>query len=84
MNYKVSGPNGGCLFLFILGIILFLLIRFAWAILFKTPLGIALLVYMIYKYYKFSKKVKQKNTTTYEQTDEGFKEEIEVDYEEYD
>ena len=84
MNYKVSGANGGCLFLFILGIILVLLFRFTWMILFKTPLGIALLIYIIYKYFKFSKKVKQQKTERYEQKDEGLKEEIEVDYEEYD
>lgn len=83
MVFNFNKQNG-CLILLIFALIMFLLFRFTWVLLFKTPLGLALVVYVIYKYYKRSKQVKQPRQAYRQDQAESVNDEIEVDYEEYD
>ena len=85
MIYR-SNINLGCLAAVFTFLFIFLIFRFSWIIIFKTPVGWILLAYLVYRFiskrYRLNK-VKKESFKSEDQTVPG-SDEIEVDYEEYD
>ena len=86
MNMRTSG-NFGCL-LVVLVLILFVSIFSMFTrFLFTTPLGLVLLVYLIYRHYKKQKMRTQMHAEMHPEEEVNYgndEDAIEVDYEEYD
>lgn len=84
MNFRINS-NTGCLPLILIGIVFtYILILFG-KFLFTTPIGLVLVLYMTYIWYKKKKKIVVENT---EDIHTNFSEEeeivIDVDYEEFE
>jgi len=85
MGFRTNG-NFGCGILILVIIVLFLVMRFASWIFFRTPVGLVLLAYMIYRYFKKNKQVPDVTQNEYDSTHEftSNDEVIDVEYEDYE
>ena len=85
MVFRTNG-NMGCGILILVVIIFFLIMRFAGWLVFGTPVGLVLLAYIIYRYFKKNKPVADVTQNEYDQTPEftSTDEVIDVDYEDYE
>lgn len=85
MVFRTNG-NMGCGILILGVIVFFLIMRFAGWLVFGTPVGLVLLAYIIYRYFKKNKPVadvthhESEHTPEFTSTDEV----IDVDYEDYE
>jgi predicted membrane protein len=81
-----SNSNLGCLAAVIAFLIIFMIFRFSWIVIFKTPVGWVLLAYILYRYISKRYRInKAKNEfTEAEEHPVDQSEEIEVEYEDYD
>ncbi len=85
MVVRTRGNLGCGIFILVL-IVLVLIMRFASWIIFRTPLGIVLVAYMIYRYFKSKKHVADVTQNEYENHTEftSNDEVIDVEYEDYE
>lgn len=85
MIYR-SNINLGCLAAVITFLTIFLIFRFSWIIIFKTPVGWILLAYLVYRFISKRYRLNKAKKETFETEDQtvSASDEIEVDYEEYD
>ncbi|MBI9015244.1 MAG: hypothetical protein JEZ08_23625 [Clostridiales bacterium] len=85
MVFRTNG-NMGCGILILVLIVFILIMRFAGWLVFGTPVGLVLLAYIIYRYFKNNKPVAGVTQNEYEQTPEftSTDEVIDVDYEDYE
>ena len=85
MIYR-SNINLGCLAAVFTFLTIFLIFRFSWIIIFKTPVGWILLAYLLYRYISKRYRMNKAKKETFEAEDQTVRssDEIEVEYEEYD
>jgi len=85
MVFRTNG-NMGCGILILVVIVLFLIMRFAGWLVFGTPVGLVLLAYILYRYFKKNKHVADVTQDDYEQKSDftSTDEVIDVDYEDYE
>lgn len=92
MNFRMNG-NLGCLVLIVVLLLTFSVLTIFGRIIFTTPLGLVLLAYIIYVWYKRKKRVvvnqqEEVNTNSEENASNKFAEDtgpvIDVDYEDYE
>lgn len=85
MGFRANG-NFGCGILILVAIVLILIMRFASWIFFRTPVGLVLLAYMIYRYFKRNKHVANVTQNEHESNHEftSNDEVIDVEYEDYE
>jgi predicted membrane protein len=80
MVHKNMG-NAGCFILILVAVLAFSLLSFSWTLIFRTPLGLVLLGYLIYRYYKKNKRVEEPEHFEFKSEEEDV---IDVDYEDYE
>lgn len=85
--FRINGTTG-CLFVVLIFILMFSIMRLAGSLIFTTPVGLVLLAYLAYRYFKKNKKDSVTYEDTYDQEThkhfESDEEVIDVDYEDYE
>lgn len=79
MNKNIG--NIGCLVLVLVLVLLVSMMSFAFTIIFKTPVGLILLAYLIYRFYFKRKKVSHVESFEFDHEEDDA---IDVDYEDLD
>jgi len=83
MIYRSTGNNTGCIVLLVILAMMLVLFRYIFVLLLKTPLGLIILLYILYRYIRRWYIGRRYNGPTRDSS-EDLGPEIEVDYQAYD